>query len=145
MIYDDVLPIGYEPVFDEDDYIELTIDEVEVLLGFVNMELALLEPGLIYNINPKPQLSDFLLEASNTIHLYEGSLDYATQTLDTDQNGTMTNAEIRTIFPQSFLRFYDHPQGGLNAIADWKDAMNDFAQIGIELESEGFFHKPVTL
>ncbi len=139
LIYDDVMPIGYEPVFDEDDYLALTIDEVEVLLCFVNMELALLEPGLIYNINPKPELSDFLLEASNTIHLYEGTLDYATQTLDTDQNGTMTNAEIRTIFPQSFLRFYDHPQGGLNAIADWKDAINDFAQIGIELESEGFF------
>ena len=139
LVYDDILPIGYEPDFDEDDHIELTRDEVEVLLGFVNMELALLEPALIYNINPKPELSDFLLEASNTIHLYDNTLDFATQTLDTDQNGTMTNAEIRTVFPESFLSFFDNPEGGLDAITDWKDAINDFAQIGIRLEGEGFF------
>jgi len=139
LIYDDILPIGYEPVFDEDDHIELTKNEVEVLLGFVNMELAILEPTLIYDINPKPELSNFLLEASNTIHLYNNTLDYATQTLDTDQNGTMTNAEIRTIFPDSFLSFYDDSEGGLDAITDWKDAINDFAQIGIRLEGEGFF------
>lgn len=139
LIYDDILPIGYEPVFDEDDHIELTTDEVEVLLGFVNMELAMLEPTLIYDINPKPQLTNFITEASNTIHLYDNPLDFATQTLDTDQNGTMTNAEIRTIFPESFLSFYDDPEGGLDAITDWKDAINDFAQIAIRLEGEGFF------
>ena len=139
LVYDDNLPIGYEPDFDEDDHIELTRDEVEVLLGFVNMELALLEPALIYNINPKPELTVFLTEASNTIHLYDNPLDFATQTLDTDQNGTMTNAEIRTIFPETFLSFYDDPEGGLDAIADWKDAINDFAQIGSRLEGEGFF------
>jgi len=139
LIYDDFLPIGYEPVFNEDDHIALTIDEVEVLLGFVNMELALLEPTLIYDLNPKPELTEFITEASNTIHLYDSPLDFATQTLDTDQNGTMTNAEIRSIFPEAFLRFYEDPEGGLNAIADWKDAINDFAQIGTRLEGEGFF------
>lgn len=112
---------------------------MEVLLGFVNMELTLLEPALIYNINPKPELTVFLTEASNTIHLYDNPLDFATQTLDSDQNGTMTNAEIRTIFPETFLSFYDDPEGGLDAIADWKDAINDFAQIGSRLEGEGFF------
>jgi len=139
LVYENVLPIGYEPVFDENDHIELTQAEVEVLLGFVNMELALLEPALIYDINPKPELMDFIAQASNTIHLYDNPLDFATQTLDTDQNGTITNTEIRTIFPESFLSFYNDSEGGLNAINDWKDAINDFAQIGSRLEGEGFF------
>ena len=139
LIYDDALPPAYEPVFDETDHIALTRDEVEVLLGFVNMELAILEPTLIYDINPKPQLNEFITEASNTIHLYDSPLDFATVTLDSDQNGTMTNAEIRTIFPEGFLSFYNNSEGGLDAIADWKDAINDFAQIGIRLEGEGFF------
>jgi len=39
----------------------------------------------------------------------------------------------------AFFRFYEDPEGGLNAIADWKDAINDFAQIGTRLEGEGFF------
>jgi len=139
LIYEDSLSPDYEPVFDERDHIVLTEKEIEVILGFLNLELSVLEPAIIYDLNPKPEFADFITTASNTLHQYANPLDFATQTLDTDQNGTMTNAEIRTILPESFLQFYSGQHGGVNAINDWKDALNDLAVIGLRLEREGFF------
>jgi len=139
LIYEDSLSPNYSPDFDEKDHIILSKNEIEVILGFVNLELSVLEPTIIYDLNPKPEFTDFLTTASNTMHQYAHPLDFATQTLDTDQNGTMTNTEIRTNFPETFLRFYSNQQGGVNAVNDWKDALNDLVNIGLKLEREGFF------
>ena len=129
---------GYEPVFDENDFYTLRAIEVKILLTFVDMELSILEPLLIWDLNPDTELTDWLSEASNTHDEYDNFLDYATTTIDLDQNGTMTNTEIRTIMPTTFLSFYAHANGGLNAISDWASALTGFSELGLELYNDGF-------
>jgi hypothetical protein len=133
------IPVDYEPTFDETDFMTLDATGVKVLLTFVNLELSVLEPTLIWNLDPNTELTDWLTEASNTHDSYDSFLDFATTTIDLDYNGTMTNTEIRTIMPNSFMSFYSIPNGGLNAISDWASALNGFSQTGLELYSAGFF------
>jgi hypothetical protein len=131
------IPVDYEPVFDENDFITLSATEVKVMLTFVNLELSVLEPVLIWNINPRTELTDWLSEASNTHAQYDSLLDYATTTIDLDQNGTMTNTEIRTIMPTTFMRYYSIANGGSNAVNDWASALSGLSQTGLELYDAG--------
>ncbi|HPE69407.1 MAG TPA: hypothetical protein PLF96_08835 [Thermotogota bacterium] len=129
-------PDGYEPVFDDNDMIVLDQDSIRALLLLVNTELMGLEPALIYGIDPGQPFYDFVdgMPAPE-----EGDwLDYATETLDTDANGTITNQEFQALFSEDFLGFRpENRQGGQDAIEDWQDAIVDFADLGMYFIDNG--------
>ncbi len=123
------VPEGYEPTFNEDDSITLDATGAKLLLTFVNLELSLLEPLIIWDLDPNPELTDFI-EGMQTA---DNPINFATSTLDTDANGTITNVEFKTVMPDSFLAFYNDDNGGANAISDWKEAVVDFCTLAIEV------------
>ena len=133
------IPATYTPVFDNRDHYTLDATDAKVLLTFVNLELSFLEPILIWDIDPNPELTAYLLEASNTMDQYANPFDFATQTLDTDKNGTITNAEFSRVLPESFMAFYDNDNGGEDAINDWGSAIVDFCTLSLELDEAGLF------
>jgi len=133
------IPATYTPVFDDEDHYTMDATAAKVLLTVVNLELSFLEPILIWDLDPKPELTDYITEASNTMDQYASAFDFATQTLDTDKNGTITNAEFRRVLPESFMAFYDDENGGADAINDWGSAIVDFCTLTLELEEAGLF------
>ncbi len=126
---DGMVPEGYEPTFNEDDHITLDATGAKLLLTFVNLELSLLEPLIIWDVDPNPELTDFLEDFRNA----DNPINFATSTLDADANGTITNTEFRTVLPEDFLAFYDNKNGGADAISDWKEAIVDFCNLAIEV------------
>ncbi len=133
LLEDGIVPEEYEPTFDNTDKITMDATAAKMLLTIVNLELSILEPYIIWNFNPNPELTDYLEVASNTALNYNGPIDFATSTLDTDKNGTITNAEFRAVLPDTFFAFYDNPNGGADAITDWKEAIVDFCDLALEI------------
>lgn len=128
------------PTFDETDVVLLGSDELRWLYLLVNAELAILEPSLIYSFDFGEELIGFIDDLL-TVEASEGTfaaLNWATQTLDTTPDGTITTEEWKPIFADGFLAFRpDDQNGGYNAIADWRSAIVDFCNTAIEMIQDG--------
>ncbi len=131
------IPEDYEPVFDDDDHYTLDATAVKGLLTVVNMGLSIFEPFIIWDIDPDPELTNYIELYSDTQDQYDGFIDFATSTLDTDQNGTITNAEFRRVLPENFMAFYNDANGGANAITDLRSAIVDLCELLVELSDMG--------
>jgi len=84
---------------------------------------------LIWDLDPTPELTDFLDEMENA----DVPMNYATSTLDTNQDGIISNTEFQAILPEEFLTFYDDENGGLDAIVSWQNAIIDLCTQAVDV------------
>lgn len=122
------VPNEYVPVFDAEDSITFDATSLNMLKAFINTELLILEPLLIYDLSPSQNTKDFIIEVMTSAT----PTDYATSTVDTNKNGIIENPEIINITGDKFLKFLDNTNGGANAINDWKIAINELADYLLE-------------
>ena len=120
---------GYEPVFNSADKLSIDINQAKILLALVNLELTMLEPLMIWDLDPTPELTDFLDEMENA----DVPMNYATSTLDTNQDGIISSTEFQAILPEEFLTFYDDENGGLDAIVSWQNAIIDLCTQAVDV------------
>ena len=130
----------YIPVFNEEDYILFDAESIRILYLIVNLELTILEPSIIYSLQPGESFWNFMMnylqyEPPLTLRNSKSNpdTDYATETLDLDKNGTITNAEFQNLFDEDFLAFFDNPNGGADAVLGWKSAISEFTSMATEL------------
>jgi tetratricopeptide (TPR) repeat protein len=124
------------PVFDDTDVFTIGVKEIRWLYLFVTAELTVLEPLVVYSFDFGEETEDFYyeyIEWYNTFG-YESAVQWALRTLDSTQDGTITNQEWRAQMGEGFLAFRPEDEnGGAHAIENWQSAIVGFCETGIEM------------